>query len=139
LENVLIGKFAIPMKLNAKVVTHRGELRIAVYLEKGSELISEIKNMKGSRWSQSMKVWHLPDTEDYRKQFGIVVTQDSLPSVEGIEGIEQFRRYLKSKRYSENTIKTYCEALKSFWYFTEPKPLVKLTMMMLSSIIPITF
>ena len=34
-----------------------------------------------------------------------------------IKKITQFKQWLSSKRYSENTIKTYCEALQTFLIF----------------------
>ena len=111
------------MKWEAKIVTHRGEKRIAVYFDKNIELISRIKHLVGSRWSNSLKFWHLPDTEDYRKQFGLVLHVATIPSEEGIAGIEKFKQYLRSKRYSESTVKTYSEALRSFLVFYRSKPL----------------
>ena len=111
------------MKWEAKIVTHRGEKRIAVYFDKNIELISRIKHLVGLRWSNSLKFWHLPDTEDYRKQFGLVLHVATIPSEEGIAGIEKFKQYLRSKRYSESTVKTYSEALRSFLVFYRSKPL----------------
>jgi integrase/recombinase XerD len=40
---------------------------------------------------------------------------------------EDFSRWLKSKRYSDNTIKTYTEALKSFLLFYNSKPIEEIT------------
>ena len=109
--------------MTSKLLKHRGENRIAVYFENNSDLITRIKKLEGSRWSQTMRVWHLPDTEEYRKQFGIALLEERMPSEEGIAGIEKFKQYLRSKRYSESTIKTYSEALKSFLVYFRTKPL----------------
>ena len=49
------------MEWTAKTIRHKGEQRIAVYFEKNADLITRIKKLAGSRWSQSLKVWHLPD------------------------------------------------------------------------------
>ena len=38
---------------SAKIVSHKGEKRIAVYFEKNTDLIARIKKVEGSRWSQS--------------------------------------------------------------------------------------
>ena len=111
------------MEWTSKTIRHKGEQRIAVYFEKNADLITRIKKLEGSRWSQSLKVWHLPDTEIYCKQFGLPLPEESHASKEGLESIEQFKRYLKSKRYSENTIKAYSEALKSFLVFFRLKSL----------------
>ena len=111
------------MEWNAKLIRHKSENRIAVYFEKNNALITRIKKLEGARWSQTLGAWHLPDTEVYRKQFGLALAEESYPSSEGIAGIEQFKRHLKSKRYSESTIKTYSEALKSFLVFYRLKPI----------------
>ena len=105
------------MEWNAKLIRHKDENRIAVSFEKDASLIARIKKLEGSRWSQSLKVWHLPDTQEYQKQFGLTLAADGMPSDEGIESIAKFKRHLQSKRYSENTIKTYSDALKAFLVF----------------------
>lgn len=54
------------MKLKAKLITHRGERRIAVLFEKDSKLIAYIKTFNGAKWSASRCFWHLPDTVNNR-------------------------------------------------------------------------
>lgn len=109
------------MNWEAKIITHRGSKRIAVYFEKNAEWIARIKQVEGSRWSQTLGVWHLPDTEENRVRFKITPLSHSIPSTEGIEQIEKFKQWLRSKRYSESTITTYTEALKSFLVFYRDK------------------
>ena len=82
--------------------------------------------MDGSRWSQSNKFWHLPDTATYRERFGFPLMGTSLPSEEGQQAIAAFKPFLKSKRYSKSTIKTYSDALRSFFVFYNHKPLVEI-------------
>ncbi len=115
------------MKWEAKTITHKGSKRIAVYFEKNAELIARIKQLEGARWSQSLMAWHLPDTEENRKRFNIAPLSHSLPSVEGIAQIEKFKQLLRSKRYSESTITTYSEALKSFLVFYRNKAIIDIT------------
>ena len=115
------------MNWSAKIISHNGEKRIAVYFEKNKELIERIKQLEGSRWSQKMKVWHLPDTEIYRKQFQIATSEIKLINQEGIEAITKFTFWLRSKLYSEKTILTYCDALKSFLTFYSEKPIQTIT------------
>lgn len=115
------------MKWEAKIVKHRKENRIAVYFEKNVALMTRIKKLEGALWSYTIGAWHLPDTEQYRKQFGLVLHVDTIPSEEGIAAIEKFKQYLRSKRYSESTIKTYSEALKSFLVFYREKSIATIT------------
>ncbi len=92
------------MNWEAKLITHRNEKRIAVSFEKNYELIARIKTINGSRWSQTLRVWHVPDTEENRKRFKIPTIMDSMPSEESMENVTKFNQWLRSKRYSENTI-----------------------------------
>ena len=115
------------MKWNAKLIRHNKENRIAVYFEKNADLIARIKKLKGSRWSQTLAVWHLPDTEEYRIRFKIAPQSNIIPSSEGIAQIEKFKQWMHSKRYSKNTITTYSEAMKSFLVFYRVKPIAEIT------------
>ena len=112
------------MNWEAKIISHRGEKRIAVYFKKDPELISRIKNFEGARWSQTLGVWHLPDTPENRNTFHIEI---SIISDEIISQIEKFKYWLQSKRYSQNTIRTYTEALKSFLFFFKDKLAIAIT------------
>ncbi|MBG6187084.1 tyrosine-type recombinase/integrase [Flavobacterium sp. CAN_S2] len=115
------------MNWEAKIITHNKEKRITVFFEKNVEFITRIKKLEGSRWSQTLRVWHLPDTIENRERFQLVPLSNSLPSDEGTEQIKKFMQWLSSKRYSPNTIKTYSEALKSFLIFYREKPIAEIT------------
>ena len=112
------------MPLTVKLIRHRGESRIGLFFEKNADLIARVKKVEGSKWSQSLKVWHIPDTAANRTRFKVVVNE---PSAEGYLQLEQFQRYLRSKRYSESTVKTYSEALKSFLTFYKEKSVYEIT------------
>ena len=114
------------MNWEAKIITHKKEKRIAVYFEKNADLIDRIKRLDGSRWSQTLCAWHLPDTKENRERFKIEPLTNSHPSAEGIVQIEKFKQWLRSKRYSESTITTYSEALKSFLIFYCEKSVVEI-------------
>ena len=113
------------MNWEAKLIKHKGEKRIAVYFEKNAEWIARIKKLEGVRWSQTLKAWHLPDTEENRLRFKL-----DLPIVLSeihLQKIEQFKRWLSSKRYSANTIKTYSDALQTFLKYFHYKPIEQIT------------
>src|SRR5690606_21054047 len=109
------------MNYKAKIVLHNGTSRIAVYFDKNEILIKRIKTFEDAKWSASKKYWHLPDTEANRLHFKLPLAHT--PNAEGIASIERFKRYLLSKRYSNNTIITYSDALKSFLTFCNTKSL----------------
>jgi integrase/recombinase XerD len=110
----------------AKLIKHKDENRIAVYFEKNQDLIARIKQIEGARWSQQKTVWHIPDTIENRERFKIEPLANSLPSPEGIAQIEKFKQWMLSKRYSQSTIGTYSEALKSFLVFYREKPVAEI-------------
>ncbi|MDI1256688.1 MAG: site-specific integrase [Flavobacterium sp.] len=109
------------MKWEAKIITHKKESRIVVYFERNPDLITRFKLQEDARWSVSLGAWHLPDTFENRIKFNIIPVHIKRPSVEGYEQIEKFKYWLISKRYSQNTIKSYVEALKSFLTFFNEK------------------
>lgn len=115
------------MKWSAKIIKHNRENRIAVYFEKDVDLIARIKKIGGARWSQTLMAWHIPDTEENRIRFKIIPLSHTIPSEEAIVQIEKFQQWMRSKRYSESTITTYCEALKSFLVFYREKPISEIT------------
>lgn len=120
-----------PLKMNwkAKAVLHKNTPRIAVYFEKNAEFIRQIKTFENALWSSSERYWHLPDTEENRLSFKIPLSETFTftPSQERIENITAFKNYLTSKRYSSNTIATYCDALKSFLTFFNTKSIDQIT------------
>jgi integrase/recombinase XerD len=110
-----------------KLIKHRGESRIAVQFAKEVTLIKRIKQFEGARWSQQKKLWHLPDTPENRDHFKIALYEDTIPSDEGLEQLRRFSQFLLSKRYSPSTIKTYGEALKSFFIYFRHKDISTIT------------
>ncbi|QKJ63247.1 site-specific tyrosine recombinase/integron integrase [Flavobacterium sp. M31R6] len=114
------------MNWTAKLIKRGGESRIAIYFEKNHDWIDRIKQQEGSRWSQTLGVWHLPDTFENRMLFQIVEAPIKLPSIEGIAQIEKFKHWLLSRRYSNSTITTYTEALKTFLTFYNDKAVAEI-------------
>lgn len=112
--------------MEAKVITHRGEKRIGIYIERDDVMLVQVREIAGSRWSQTLRIWHLPDTDENREAFGLPLLIDFLPSEEGMKGLDNFKSWMRSKRYSENTVKTYLDAMKSFLVFYNNKNIADL-------------
>ncbi|MGZ9675685.1 site-specific tyrosine recombinase/integron integrase [Flavobacterium sp. GNP001] len=112
------------MNWKATALTHKNETRIAVYFDRNPDLIARIKQFEGARWSQSLRAWHVPATPENVVRFRVEIPETHHPSTEGVHEIIKFQNWLRSKRYSENTIKTYSEALKSFLTFFREKAVV---------------
>lgn len=111
----------------AKIIKHREEVRIAVAFEKNQALLELIKQINGSRWSQTLKMWHVPDTDENRFQFQVRETRIIYLSDEKKGQLTQFNQWMLTKRYSPKTIKSYLEALRSFFLFYNDKPIENIT------------
>ncbi len=111
------------MKWTAKFVKHRGNKWIAVYFEKSAVLNERIKKLEGAKWSSTYTAWLLPVTPEYINQFKL---DNKLLGETAIIKMKEFERWMLSKRYSENTIKTYTDALGSFLKFYHDKKIEEL-------------
>ena len=109
------------MKWEAKAIIHHKEKRIAVWFPKDVAAIARIKQQPDVKWSKTLNAWHLPDNAINREKFKI--EQELVINPDKITALQDFEKYLKTKRYSESTIKTYVEALKSFLVFYNSKPI----------------
>lgn len=110
------------MTYKAELVEHRNQKRIAVWFENKPELIARIKALGDARWSKTLKAWHLPNTPENRLRFKLYpLPVEERLGMDKIEQIESFKRYLNTKRYSPNTVKTYSESLHTFLFFFKDK------------------
>lgn len=110
------------MQYKAELIEHRKQKRIAVWYENDAELISRFRKLDDARWSSSLKVWHIPDNPQNRIKFKLPLKETSVGiGLDKIAEIETFKKYLNTKRYSTNTVKTYSEALQVFLFHYKDK------------------
>jgi integrase/recombinase XerD len=110
---------------SAALKKRRGVHYIAIRIPKEPELIARIRKLEGIRWDPNEKEWILPDTPDNRERFGI--EKEVILSLWHQEGIKKFERHIRSLRFSENTIKSYTDALRVFLKFHNEKQASELT------------
>ena len=110
----------------AKPIIHKDKKRIAVYFDNDATLIARFKKLAGAQWSASLKVWHLPDTAENRKRFKLLIVPENQLNEDKLAAIEKFSTYLRTKRYSSSTIKTYRESLSTFFLFYNDKETSKI-------------
>ena len=110
-----------------KTAIHNKQKVIFILFKKEYKLTQQIKAIDGSKYSYEDKAWYIEDTLQNRTLFALPQEDVKFPSTEGLEQLEKFKNYLKSKRYSENTIKTYLDALRSFFVFTNQKSISDIT------------
>ena len=112
---------------------YRDEPVIFIRFTYDIELIKKVKKISGVHWSPSHKAWYVPDSDEHRRMleayFPDFKNETGAQKGGGLRKddtsaqIESFTRWLRSKRYSENTIKTYTEALRVFLQFFSYKEL----------------
>jgi integrase/recombinase XerD len=134
---------------------YKGNQHVALRFERNEEFQRFLKsNFPFVRWSQTNKTWHFPYKREHLNSFYLtlkgkvwldftalqVLKKDSNQGVKATEkqnlepltekqtlAIHDFTLYLKSKRYSENTIKTYVDALKIFLRYNHSKEIEDIT------------
>lgn len=110
------------MQYRAQIIVHRNQKRIAVWYENDAELISRFRKLEGAKWSATLQVWHIPDNTQNRLKFKLALKENPKNIAQDkIAEIESFKKYLNTKRYSANTIKTYTEALQTFLFYYNEK------------------
>lgn len=107
------------MTWSAQLIKHKGETRIGIFFPKDKTLIERVKKLNNVRWSASLNCWHIPDTKENRIRFKLPALE--ITNDKHIAKLNTYERWLRSKRYSENTIKTYREALCAFLKFYNKK------------------
>ncbi len=115
-------------------VLHEGQKRLTVKFPYNKEDNALVRTLKGARWSSTLKCWHVQDNEHFRKLLGVAIAEKTYTAnspddvAEGaFEKITEFTRWMRSRNYSENTIKTYTDALRVFLKYYSDKNVDEIT------------
>lgn len=129
--------------ITIKPLYHNNTNRLGLYFPYNEELIRLVKTLPDARWSRTHACWHIADTPVNLKALfklldGKAIIHNKISSErkqseseqgikrKGLSGeknrkLEEFREWLTSKRYSDNTIRTYIDALQRFLEFFNQK------------------
>ncbi|HEX8269085.1 MAG TPA: phage integrase N-terminal SAM-like domain-containing protein [Flavobacterium sp.] len=110
----------------AKIITHKAESRIAIVCIKDARF-DLVRDYLDVRWSNTRKLWHVPDSEENRYKLSLEIPLIPYPSPEGLQQMERFRQWLGSRRYSESTVRSYLEAVRAFLSFYNDRYIEDLT------------
>jgi integrase/recombinase XerD len=139
-------------ELTIEHLVHREKPRVFLHFKNDTEASALVKNHLMAEWSATKKAWHIPYEEKvfekvcdvfYKYQVRVFMKNtyeekqeparkesvsrpgNALPelSEEGRLKIQEFNTWLKWRRYSDNTISSYTEALKLFLRFYHHKAL----------------
>ncbi len=132
-----------------KKVLHRKEVQLVLYFQYNQSLIDKIKKIPGFKWSKTLRGWYILYTNDniavFNKEFSkeeydlkyhdsiyqkieLKVTRKPRKiSEENKNILRGYVKYLKGRKYSESTVKTYFTFIADFIDYIKDKPLNKLT------------
>jgi integrase/recombinase XerD len=128
-DNEILKALRLEQIVGSRAV-HQGEEWVRLGFERDSRKEMAAKKVQGSVFSYAQKAWLLPAS---RK--ALIAFLGNLGH-EGQEGklseamvakVDAFIEWLRSRRYSENTVKTYSEALRTFLRFYWNKPLSEIS------------
>jgi site-specific recombinase XerD len=107
---------------------HRDKNVIFFKITDDLSFLTEIKNCVGRNWSNSQKMWYLPDNSEYRKRFNIpetpVIGKLVLSKISDTNKneIQELVNQLQLFGYSANTIRTYVQDFAQYLYYLQEKP-----------------
>ena len=131
--NLQLQHFVTNKTITAKLVTHDSQQRIALYFENNAAINQLVRTIPGARWSRTLKAWHIADVETNRKLMCIALPiktyspKDSNTFAPNTpQYVERFTRWMQSKRYSEQTIKVYTDAIIVLLKYYAHKPILEI-------------
>ncbi len=137
----------VPILLLSKVI-HRKNVQLLLTFPFDFQLKEKIKNIPNYKYSYTLKGWYTLyseenitnlknelkglvnfqlDQSNFIKKEVIPPKKPRVISEENKEIIRLFVKYLRGKRYSESTIKTYFSLIADFIDYIKDKPLVELS------------
>lgn len=130
---------------------YKNEVRLFLKFKYDRALIDLVKTLKGSAFSYSNKAWHVGYATNYpeylhsyfashavkinyvNKHMEVPVPFRAHVKTLGAttssitEKTDQLKHWMKARRYSDGTIRTYCDALTIFLRYFKDKPIEDLT------------
>ena len=132
-------KLIMKMKIiQLERLIHQKQTRLFIRFTFDNSFNLLVKKLEGTKWSNTLKSWHVDDTDEnltkiytlFENKANIndnLLVEIAKLSEEADEKIIHFMSWLKSKRYSPNTIKIYVDAIKSFLKFYAKNPISEIT------------
>lgn len=122
--------------------THRKENQLLIQFSYHKKLIALVRSIKGSYWSKSLNTWYIKYSQENLQTILTVFKDITIVDTSKLHKKELFTRnltkeqknllnnfylFLKGKRYSQSTIKTYTFFIADFINFYRKIPLNNLT------------
>ena len=122
--------------------THRKENQLLIQFSYHKKLIALVRSIKGSYWSKSLNTWYIKYSQENLQTILTIFRDITIVDTSKLHKKELFTRnltkeqknllnnfylFLKGKRYSQSTIKTYTFFIADFINFYRKTPLNNLT------------
>ncbi|MBA3284129.1 MAG: site-specific integrase [Nitrosopumilus sp.] len=122
--------------------SHKGEEVVLLQFPYDVSLEKEARKIKSVRWSKTLKSWYAPYSLAVLNEIKVIFDticiidatllkekvrvfnadpKNKILSNDSLLKIEKFKDWMRSKRYSESTIGTYTDALRTFLKYFEAK------------------
>ena len=116
----------ISQKIDFSFGLHREKPVIFISFKIDAALIAWVKNLVGSRWSNTNKKWYVIDNEYYRNLFSLPQKTEGKRALAKIAEInrphlQRFIETLQLKGYSANTIRTYQNEFSQFLFILKDR------------------
>lgn len=123
-------------------VIHRGKKRVKLIFNFDVEIMNILDTIDDAAWSSSMSCWHIPYMESYMtdlqrwfKDVAQIIdcsnterrNLDHKISTKQNNALDRYHIYLKNRRYSEQTIKSYENHIRNFLLFYYDKEIEMIT------------
>ncbi len=107
---------------------HRNQKVIFISFDNNPELLAQIKDLTGSNWSQTKRMWYVPDVIEYRSRFGLLSDYtignralSKIPIFNQFE-IQRLIDQIKLKGYSPNTSRSYTNEFVQYLHYLDEIP-----------------
>lgn len=134
---------------------HQDKVKLFLKFKFDARTIELVKTIADAKWSQSHKAWYISYYDEALDLIKSTLTKNNItprllnsyddveipqPQVilkasddlehlmsDSLEKIKQFKYWMRSRRYSDSTIKTYTESLATFLRYFAHKPISEIT------------
>lgn len=122
--------------------THRGQDRIKLFFEFDPVIMNLLDTIEGVKWSSTMSCWHAPYVENFQEIFRIKfgnsaqlvdMSDKSKRLIQGeinsrnMIALEHFFKFMKNRRYADQTIKNYMKRIRDFLQYFPDKEIELIT------------
>ena len=121
------------MNVRAERAKHENQEIIKLLFDYNKEIITKIRTIQGAKWNRSMKCWYVADQPQKvtaLQNIGIKIEQKNVSNTiandVNSELLICFSDYMKTKRYSANTINSYIECVRIFLNYHSQKHYIEI-------------